>query len=145
PSRRVGRTGRSATQATQEPGNARVRLAGVHLVRGPELPDPEGNPRGRAPRPEEVLSARAEAHAAQGIAEEVSRRAAKTRRPAPARASGIPWSVRYSLGIVKLARTGRGCGQEATARELQRPGTLIPGGAGPAELGAGWTNTSVAQ
>ncbi len=57
--------------AGQERGDARIRLAGMHRVRGPELPDPEGDPRRRAAGAEEVLPARAEAHAAQGIAEEV--------------------------------------------------------------------------
>src|SRR4051794_33028076 len=45
----------------------------MHLVRGPELPDPEGNPGGRATRSQEVLPSRTEAHAAQGVAKEVSR------------------------------------------------------------------------
>jgi hypothetical protein len=43
----------------------------MHHLRGPELPDPEGNPRRRAAGAEKILPPGTEAHTPQGIAEEV--------------------------------------------------------------------------
>jgi len=56
-----------------------------------QLPGPEGNPGRRPARAEEVLPARAEAHAPQGVAEEVTAPAPPAplpRRPPQARAGG---------------------------------------------------------
>ena len=72
---------------------------------------PEGDPGGRAPRAEEVLPARAEAHAAQGIAEEVTGadrrvrppRASEAGRPRPRAGSAYE---RSSIGRAPVSKTG---------------------------------------
>src|SRR5262245_38211752 len=61
----------------------------MHLLQLPELPDAEGNPRHRPHRAEEVLPQGTEAHAAQGIAEEVGIRS----RGSGVRSQRVVWLV----------------------------------------------------
>ena len=51
----------------------------MHDLRGPQLPGPEGDPRREPAGAEEVLPPRAEAYAAQGVAEEVRSHGWKSR------------------------------------------------------------------
>ena len=109
----------------------------MHLVRGPELPDPEGDAGCRAARAEEVLPARAEAHAAQGVAEEVTRirgrrsgrRATVRRRRVRGRIAGAGPTpgARYersSIGRAPVSKTG-GWGFDSL-RSCSRPPDRVP-------------------
>src|SRR5947209_10966262 len=52
--------------------HARVRLAGVYRLRRPQLPHPEGDPRRQPAGAEKILPQGTQAHAAQGITEEMT-------------------------------------------------------------------------
>ena len=93
------------------------------LVRGTQLSRPERNPGRRPSRAEEILSARAEAYLAQGVAQEVSR----SGRPAPESAappaggeSGRPEAVAVP-GVA--GPSGRSRGRPVTSRARVEPGT----------------------
>src|SRR5205085_11761414 len=79
--------------------HARVRLAGVLGVRRPQLPHPEGDARGQPAGAEEVLPQGAQAHAAQGIAEEVARSEQRSaRRAGETLSESCPFSVGANRG-----------------------------------------------
>src|SRR4051794_22231780 len=77
----------------------RIRLARMHLVRREELPHPQGDAGGGATGAEEVLLAREEAHASQGIAEEVT---FGSRIQAGGPASKTRRAVRYATSVAQL-------------------------------------------
>ena len=159
--------GRGDRGREQEPGDARICLAGMHHLRRPELPDPEGDPGRRAARAEEVLPARAEAHAAQGIAEEViadrpvdpataaspagrpmvgssSERGRSTRTGRPVGRAGDPGRYeRSSIGRAPVSKTG-GWGFDSL-RSCSRGGRAPADGAGPDVRASGSRDRATAR
>src|SRR5207245_5573749 len=64
--------------------HARICLARMQRLRQSQLPHPQGNPRRRSPRAQEILPQGAQAHRPQRVAEKVrARRKCETRNPKP--------------------------------------------------------------